>query len=371
MILLVPQSQECYEDAIITSFFGYLPVKYEYNHIDLNTCLSDVKNTHLIIDDMCKVSIETRDIITYRCVVIYKTKTCTLFNILSEEKMYLNLMKDTLDDNIHSKTNDRTSVGTYSTFAKRLTFSLRNDVIPLMTTKHVFFRGVAEELLWFISGSTDSDILSSRNVKIWDLNGSRRVLDAMGFWDRKEGDLGPVYGFQWRHWGAEYVDKDTVSLKGIDQIKNVINSIKTNPNSRRHVVSAWNVSDLEKMALPPCHICFQFYVKDNEYLSCQMYQRSADLFLGVPFNIASYSLLTHIIAKLTNLKPDKLTMVFGDCHVYSNHIDAVYEQCSRDVLTNFPTLSMDTLNDIDSICMDNLKVINYIHQQPISAPMAV
>ena len=282
--------------------------------------------------------------------------------------MYLNLMKDVLSETQIKE--DRTHVGTHSTFAKQLTFSLRNDVIPLLTTKRVFFRGAAEELLWFLSGSTDACVLSNNNVKIWDLNGSKETLQKLGFENRTQGDLGPVYGFQWKYWGAEYVDKNTTPTNGIDQIKNLIHSIKTNPNSRRHIVNAWNVSDLHKMVLPPCHMCFQFYVKNN-YLSCQMYQRSADMFLGVPFNIASYSLLTHIVAKLTNLKPDKLTIVFGDCHVYTNHKNAVTEQCSRSVISNFPKINIDNLIDVDDLHMDKIHLSNYCFQPPISAPMAV
>jgi thymidylate synthase len=343
---------------------------FQYSdQILLNTLLYDVKYTHLIIEDPKHVSPDNRELLAYRGDIIYKTKTWTLYCILSEEQKYLNLMREILD--VKEIKDDRTQIGTYSTFAKHLSFSLRNDTIPLLTTKRVFFRGVAEELLWFLSGSTDACILSERNVKIWDLNGSKEKLKEMGFENRTEGDLGPVYGFQWKYWGAEYVDKHTKPSNGIDQIKNVVQSIKTNPNSRRHIVNAWNVSDLDKMVLPPCHMCFQFYVKDNTYLSCQMYQRSADMFLGVPFNIASYSLLTHIIAKLTNLKPDKLTIVFGDCHVYTNHKDAVLEQCSRFVKSNFPKIAIDTLSDIDNIVMNNINLNDYCCQSSISAPMAV
>jgi len=356
------------DGAVITSLIGWDSFEY-LNQILLHALLYDVKYTHLIVEDQTQLSQEIREVLTYRGEIIYKTNKLTLYCIVSEEQKYLNLMSEILD--VKEIKEDRTQIGTHSTFAKHLQFSLRNDTIPLLTTKRVFFRGVVEELLWFLSGSTDACVLSKRNVKIWDLNGSIEKLKEMGFENRTEGDLGPVYGFQWKYWGAEYVDKHTKPSNGIDQIKNVIHSIKTNPNSRRHIVNAWNVSDLKKMVLPPCHMCFQFYVKDNTYLSCQMYQRSADMFLGVPFNIASYSLLTHIIAKLTNLKPDKLTMIFGDCHVYVNHKDAVLEQCSRFVKSNFPKIAIDTLSDIDNIVMNNINLNDYCCQSSISAPMAV
>ncbi|XP_047683370.1 thymidylate synthase isoform X2 [Prionailurus viverrinus] len=196
---------------------------------------------------------------------------------------------------------DRTGTGTLSVFGMQARYSLR-DEFPLLTTKRVFWKGVLEELLWFIKGSTNAKELSSKGVKIWDANGSRNFLDSLGFSNREEGDLGPVYGFQWRHFGAEYKDKDSdYSGQGVDQLQKVIDTIKTNPNDRRIILCGWNPKDLPLMALPPCHALCQFYVVNGE-LSCQLYQRSGDMGLGVPFNIASYSLLTYMIAHITGLK---------------------------------------------------------------------
>lgn len=205
-------------------------------------------------------------------------------------------------------------------------FSLRDNIFPLLTTKRVFFRGVGEELLWFIKGCTDAKELQAKKVHIWDSNGTREFLDKNGLFDREEGDLGPVYGFQWRHFGAEYKTcHDDYTGQGIDQLNEIINRIKTNPNDRRIIMSAWNVNDIPKMALPPCHCLVQFYVANGE-LSCQLYQRSADMGLGVPFNIASYALLTYLIAHVTGLKPGDFIHTLGDAHVYSTHVEALKQQ---------------------------------------------
>lgn len=234
---------------------------------------------------------------------------------------------------------DRTGIGTLSLFGLQTRYDLRKQ-FPLFTTKRVFWRGVVEELLWFIRGSTNSNELSARGVKIWDANGSRDFLDARGLFDRETGDLGPVYGFQWRHFGAPYRDMSCdYSGQGTDQLAKVIDLIKTDPSSRRIVMSSWNPSDLDKMALPPCHILCQFYVVNGE-LSCQLYQRSADMGLGVPFNVASYSLLTYMIAHLTDLKPGDFIHTIGDAHVYLNHVDGLLEQLKREPRP-FPQLKMD------------------------------
>lgn len=212
----------------------------------------------------------------------------------------MNHIKLILDKGV--KVVDRTGVGTYSLFGAQMRYSLRDNVFPLLTTKRVFWRAVVEELLWFIRGSTNAFELSDKNVRIWDANSTREFLDSVGLNDREEGDLGPVYGFQWRHFGAEYKGmRADYTNKGIDQLTHVINTIKTKPNDRRMIMCAWNPVDIPQMALPPCHCLVQFYVADGE-LSCQLYQRSADMGLGVPFNIASYALLTCMIAHITNLK---------------------------------------------------------------------
>ena len=212
-----------------------------------------------------------------------------------EEFQYLDLVNQVIRS--QSERNDRTNTGTLSMFGGMMRFNLENG-FPLLTTKDVFWRGVVEELLWFMRGETNGRLLAEKNIKIWEGNGSREFLDALGLKDRVEGDLGPIYGFQWRHFGAEYVDMyQNYENKGVDQLRNVIELIKKQPESRRIVMSAWNPKDLPKMALPPCHVMSQFYVQDGK-LSCMMFQRSADMGLGVPFNIASYSLLTCILAEV-------------------------------------------------------------------------
>jgi len=286
-----------------------------------------------------------------------------------EEHQYLDLINNIL---VNGNTRgDRTGTGTKSIFGAQMRYSLRNDVFPLLTTKKVFLRGITEELLWFIRGCTDARELQKKNVRIWDGNSSREFLDKSGFTSREEGDLGPVYGFQWRHWGAEYVDMNTdYTGKGVDQLSNVIHTIKTNPTCRRIIMSAWNVSDISKMALPPCHLLVQFYVSDGE-LSAQLYQRSADMGLGVPFNIASYALLTRMIAKVTGLKAGDFIHTLGDAHVYMNHIEPLQEQLQREPRT-FPTLTIDRdVKDIHDFTMEDFKVNDYNPHPAIKMSMAV
>jgi dihydrofolate reductase/thymidylate synthase len=223
-----------------------------------------------------------------------------------EEEQYLGAIRRILDDG--TTKSDRTGVGTRSLFGMTMRFSLR-ERFPLLTTKKVFWKGVVEELLWFLAGRTDGNLLSAKGVKIWEGNGSRAYLDSIGLEHREVGDLGPVYGFQWRHFGAEYTDfKADYTGKGVDQLADVVRKIRAKPDDRRIILSAWNPADLDKMALPPCHLLAQFYVANGE-LSCQMYQRSADMGLGVPFNIASYSLLTCMLAQVCNLKPGEFVHV--------------------------------------------------------------
>mmetsp|Transcript_17 Transcript_17/g.24 ORF Transcript_17/g.24 Transcript_17/m.24 type:complete len:217 (-) Transcript_17:284-934(-) len=211
-----------------------------------------------------------------------------------QEMQYLEIIKDIIETGKFK--DDRTGVGTFSKFGYQMRFDLSQS-FPLLTTKDVFWRGVAEELIWFVGGNTNAKLLNEKKIRIWDGNACRSFLDKIGLQDREEWDLGPVYGFQWRHFGAEYTNmhKD-YSGEGIDQLAEVIHKLKNNPNDRRILMTAWNVNDLKKMALPPCHILAQFYVSADGALSCQMYQRSCDMGLGVPFNIASYGLLTCMLA---------------------------------------------------------------------------
>jgi dihydrofolate reductase / thymidylate synthase len=253
-----------------------------------------------------------------------------------EEEQYLSVVSRVLNHGTLRK-QERTGVGTKSVFGEIMRFSLREGTLPLLTTKKVFWKGVKEETLWFLRGETNAKTLNSKGVKIWNKNGSRAFLDQKGLTGRKEGDLGPVYGFQWRHFGADYSTcDDTYEGKGVDQLRRAIDLILHRPQDRRIIVSAWNPIDLESMALPPCHLFYQFYVADGE-LSCQMYQRSCDLGLGVPFNIAGYALITHLVAHACGLQPGELIIVMGDAHVYTNHEKALREQLQRSP-RNFPKL---------------------------------
>ncbi|XP_072048052.1 thymidylate synthase-like [Amphiura filiformis] len=285
-----------------------------------------------------------------------------------DEYRYLELIQHIID---HGQVKgDRTGTGTKSIFGAQCRYSLRGQ-FPLLTTKRVFWRGVAEELLWFIQGCTSGKKLAEKNVRIWDANGSRDFLDKRGLSHYEEGDLGPVYGFQWRHFGAEYKDMHTdYTGQGVDQLAQVIERIKTNPDCRRIIMSAWNPPDLPKMALPPCHAFVQFYVTNGE-LSCQLYQRSGDMGLGVPFNIASYSLLTYMIAEITGLKPGDFVHTIGDAHAYLNHIDPLKEQLKR-TPKPFPTLKFKRkVENIDDFKFEDFILEDYKPHPKITMEMAV
>jgi thymidylate synthase len=285
------------------------------------------------------------------------------------ESQYINLIKHILENGISK--DDRTGVGTLSIFSYNMTFNLRES-FPLLTTKKVYWKGVVEELLWFISGSTNSNILKEKGVKIWEGNSSREFLDSRGLSHYDQGDIGAGYGFQWRHFGAKYTNMyDSYEGKGIDQLKDVIYKIKNTPDDRRIIMSAWNPTDLDKMALPPCHIFVQFWVDTNKKeLHSQMYQRSCDVGLGVPFNIASYALLTCIIAKLCDLTPGDFHYCMGDTHIYKNHIDAMKLQITR-VPYDFPKINIKAITDIDNITADDIELIDYKYYENIKMNMAV
>lgn len=245
---------------------------------------------------------------------------------------------------------DRTGTGTRSVFGRQLRFDLRES-FPLITTKRVHFKSVALELLWFLRGDSNVRWLQERGVSIWNE------------WADDDGELGPVYGVQWRSWPAPDGGQ-------IDQIAKVIESIRTNPDSRRHIVTAWNPAEVDNMALPPCHALFQFYVADGK-LSCQLYQRSADLFLGVPFNIASYALLTLMVAQQTGLEPGEFVWTGGDVHIYDNHVDQVRKQLSREP---FPYPQLRLARKPESIFdyqLEDFEVLDYRHHPGIKAPIAV
>ena len=245
---------------------------------------------------------------------------------------------------------DRTGTGTRSVFGHQMRFDLTAG-FPLITTKRVHFKSVVGELLWFLSGNTNAHELRDKyGVTIWDE------------WANPHGDLGPVYGHQWRSWPGR-------NGAAIDQIESVVDSIRDTPNSRRHIVSAWNPADLDYMALPPCHALFQFHVSDGR-LSCQLYQRSADLFLGLPFNLASYALLTHMVAQQTGYEPGEFVWTGGDCHIYDNHVDQVRTQLSRDPYP-WPALKLERAASIFDYTPAHITVENYQHHPTITAPVAV
>ena len=263
-------------------------------------------------------------------------------------KQYLDLMQKVLDEG--QEKSDRTGTGTLSIFGHQMKFDLSKG-FPLVTTKKVHLKSIIHELIWFLQGSTNISYLKENGVSIWDE------------WADENGDLGPVYGAQWRSWP----DGNNGT---IDQIENLINGINNNPDSRRHIVSAWNPALVDEMALPPCHSLFQFYVANGE-LSCQLYQRSADIFLGVPFNIASYALLTHMIAQVCNLKAGKFVHTLGDAHLYVNHLEQAKLQLSREVM-GLPELKLNS--NVDSIFdfkFEDIEIINYESHPAISAPIAV
>lgn len=263
-------------------------------------------------------------------------------------QQYLQLLQHIIDNG--TEKSDRTGTGTISCFGYQMRFDLQKG-FPLVTTKKLHLKSIIYELLWFLKGETNTAYLKEHGVSIWDE------------WANENGDLGPVYGHQWRSWtGADG--------KTYDQVKDVIHQIKTNPDSRRLIINAWNVADLPKMALSPCHALFQFYVADGK-LSCQLYQRSADVFLGVPFNIASYALLTMMIAQVCDLQPGEFIHTFGDVHLYNNHIEQAKLQLSRDPYP-LPEMKINTdVKDIFSFTFDDFKLEQYQHHPHIKAPVAV
>jgi thymidylate synthase len=263
-------------------------------------------------------------------------------------QQYLKLLQHILDTGVEKS--DRTGTGTISTFGYQMRFDLQKG-FPLVTTKKVHTKSIIHELLWFLKGETNIAYLKENDVSIWDE------------WADERGELGPVYGKQWRRWQG-------ASGRIIDQVSEVVQQIKTNPDSRRLIVSAWNVDDLPQMALMPCHALFQFYVADGK-LSCQLYQRSADVFLGVPFNIASYALLTIMMAQVTGLEPGEFIHTFGDVHIYSNHLEQVKLQLSREPLP-LPTLKLNpSVKDIFSFTYGDITIENYQSHPAIKAPVAV
>jgi len=293
--------------------------------------------------------------------------------MIHPEDAYLSALREILDTGEHRP--DRTGIGTISKFGLQLKFDLQEG-FPAITTKRLAWKSVVSELLWFIEGSGDENRLkeilhgsrTSTESTIWSGNANA------DYWRPKarfKGDLGRVYGVQWRSWRAPIFGANRMAVKHIDQLQLLINGIKKDPYGRRHILSAWNPGELDSMALPPCHMMAQFYVSTSGKLSCHMYQRSADMFLGVPFNIASYALFTHMIAQICELSVGELIISFGDAHIYDNHLEQVREQLSREPLV-LPTVELNTdITEITKFTMQDVKLVDYNCYATIKAPMAV
>ena len=323
-----------------------------------------------------KSSIHNQNEIKYQFIGLSKDsedktmmETSTFVNpVNNEESQYLNLLTDILENG--KVRSDRTGTGTVSVFGRQLRFSLR-DHIPVLTTKRVYWRGVVEELIWFLRADTNVKNLNDKKVRIWDGNSTREYLDNLGLQEREEKDAGPIYGFQWRPFNAEYKTcHDDYSGQGYDQVAECLRLIREQPESRRIIISGWNPLALKEMCLPPCHVMYQFYVNDGE-LSCHMYQRSADVFLGLPFNITSTALLTCILANMTGLKRGDIIISTGDTHIYSNHIKQCRTQLSR-VPRAFPELKINKkIENERKLNYDDFELVGYNPCPTIKAEMAV
>jgi thymidylate synthase/dihydrofolate reductase len=311
--------------------------------------------------------------------ITYTPKTSEEFNIkptITADSTYCDLVKDILAHG-HQRT-DRTGTGTTSVFGRQLRFDISGS-IPLLTTKQVPWKAVVKELLWFLRGDTDASKLAADGVRIWDGNTSREFLDSRDLGHLPEGDIGAGYGFQWRHFGGTYQTcKETYdNTIGYDQVAAVLDQLRTDPFSRRIFMSAWNPAALGEMALPPCHVSAQFYVEQlpsgRRLLSCHMYQRSVDTFLGLPFNIMSYATLTHILATLTNMHPKELVISTGDTHIYSDHVEQVKTQCQR-IPYSSPLLVVNpdiADKGLEEITVDDFDVVGYFHHGVLKGKMAV
>jgi len=293
------------------------------------------------------------------------------------ETQYLDLIQEILDKG--SKESSR-SGNVLSVFGRSMRFSLRDGTLPLITSKRVAWKTCFEELRWFLRGSTDNRELQDRGVHIWDGNSTREFLDSRGLTDREEGDLGPIYGFQWRYFDAPYIDcKTDYSGQGRDQLIEIIQKLMTPEGrlSRRLIMTAWNPNQLDEMALPPCHVLAQFHVREGRFLSCALYQRSGDVGLGVPFNIASYSFLTHLLARHCDLEADEFVYFLGNCHIYEDHIDALRMQLKRrEELFDFPKIAISKKiegnGDISEYGIDDIEWLEpYRFHPTIKMKMAV
>tara|TARA_B100001123_G_C15317812_1_gene1026792 strand:+ start:2068 stop:2943 length:876 start_codon:yes stop_codon:yes gene_type:complete len=289
---------------------------------------------------------------------------------MSQERQYLRLIKKIIDYGIKEKGRNGT---TYSMIGSMMRFSLKDNSIPLITTKNLAWKTCLKELLWFIKGDTDNNNLQQQNVKIWNDNATREFLDTRGLHYLKENDLGAIYGHQWRFWNAKYIDCDkNYKGKGIDQLQNIIDELKVvnkdKSNKRRLILSAWNPEQINQMALPPCHVLSQFHIIDNK-LSCTLYQRSADMGLGVPFNIASYAFLTHLLAKHCDLEAHEFVHFLGNAHIYEDHIDSLKKQLKRKPFPSPKLYIKNVYPDIEDYELKDFKIKDYKHHDIIKMKM--
>ena len=300
---------------------------------------------------------------------IFNLETSCKNEILHEEFQYLLLISDILKNGSFEEGRNG---NTKSVFGASMVFNLENNTIPFLTTKKLAWKTCFKELVWFINGQTDNTILQKQNVKIWNGNGSREFLDSRGLTNYRENDLGPVYGHQWRHFNAPYQTCETdYSGKGIDQLKDIISKLKDpkERTSRRLLISAWNPQQINEMALPPCHVLMQFNVENGNELSCSLYQRSGDVGLGVPFNIASYSLLTYLLADFCDLKPKRFVYFLGNAHIYEEHIGALEQQIKRNPYP-FPKLIIKkTPDNIEDYSLENIEIKDYKYHDVIKMEM--
>ena len=290
------------------------------------------------------------------------------------EYQYLNLINSILTEGIKES---RRNGNVLTKIGYMMKFSLKDNKLPLITTKKLAWKACLHELIWFKNGEVSTESLVKNKVKIWDGNSSREFLDSRNLNNYREGELGPVYGYQWRNWNKKYISmNDTMfnitSKNGIDQLQNIIDSLndKNERNSRRLIMSAWNPEQLDIMALPPCHVLCQFHVTNNTELSCSLYQRSGDVGLGIPFNIASYSFLTHILAQHCNLKPKEFIHFIGNAHIYDDHVEPLREQILRKPLEP-PTIFVNKRDNINDYTFDDIIVENYEYHNPIKMKMRV
>lgn len=320
-------------------------------------CLNNVDNIKYTVDySICKY----KSIFTEHYYKYIDSKT--------NEYNYIKQLEYVL---LNGETRQTRNAETISSFGIRMEFDLTLG-FPLLTTKKMFWKGIKEELLWFLQANTNANDLSNKGVHIWDGNSNRDFLDSIGLHSYQEGDCGPIYGFQWRHFNAKYNGCNSdYKHQGVDQLQQIIHLLQTNPTSRRIFMSAWNPEQMKEMALPPCHISYQFYVSEDKKLQCQMYQRSGDMFLGIPFNIGSTALLVHILAKMTGLIPGKVILVVGDAHIYKNHVDQVKLQLQKKPYLPCNLIVKQKRNNIEEYQSTDFVLQNYHSHPYIKADMVV